>query len=330
MTVFTAAVVAVLYGTGVYMILQRTLTRVVLGLALLVARGEPAADDRRRELGRRPAHRPLHRRGRHRRPDPAGPGAHRHRHQLRRDRLPAGAGLPELAAHPRRHRRGRHRGPPHRGARARSRLAAATARGRRGRGTDRATSVDEACLLPFPVVVPLLFAVFDRAAHRSRRGAAGHRHHRRSPPRWPRPSPSWSSSSATAPRPSPSAAGGAPIGITLVADLFSALHARREPRSPSWRCWCSPSASATATTTLAFHPVYLVLTAGVALSFLTGDLFNLFVSFEMMLTASYVLITLGGRARPGPLRHDLRGDQPDRLGPLRHRHRPSSTPRPAR
>lgn len=35
MTIFTAALVAVLYGTGVYMILQRTLTRVVLGLALL-------------------------------------------------------------------------------------------------------------------------------------------------------------------------------------------------------------------------------------------------------------------------------------------------------
>ena len=30
-------------------------------------------------------------------------------------------------------------------------------------------------------------------------------------------------------------------------------------------------------------------------SFLTGDLFNLFVAFEMMLTASYVLLTLGGR-----------------------------------
>lgn len=35
MTVWTAAVVAVLYGTGVFMILQRTLTKVVLGLALL-------------------------------------------------------------------------------------------------------------------------------------------------------------------------------------------------------------------------------------------------------------------------------------------------------
>src|SRR5690606_6317012 len=38
-----------------------------------------------------------------------------------------------------------------------------------------------------------------------------------------------------------------------------------------------------------------VLAAGVAASFLTGDLFNLFVAFEVMLMASYALITLGGR-----------------------------------
>jgi multicomponent Na+:H+ antiporter subunit D len=46
---------------------------------------------------------------------------------------------------------------------------------------------------------------------------------------------------------------------------------------------------------VAFHPVYLVLAAGVSASFVTADLFNLFVAFEMMLAASYVLITLGGR-----------------------------------
>jgi multicomponent Na+:H+ antiporter subunit D len=46
---------------------------------------------------------------------------------------------------------------------------------------------------------------------------------------------------------------------------------------------------------VAFHPVYLVLAAGVFASFVTADLFNLFVAFEMMLAASYVLITLGGR-----------------------------------
>ncbi|MDJ0769119.1 MAG: Na+/H+ antiporter subunit D [Ilumatobacter sp.] len=44
-----------------------------------------------------------------------------------------------------------------------------------------------------------------------------------------------------------------------------------------------------------FHPVYLVLAAGVSASFVTADLFNLFVAFEMMLAASYVLITFGGR-----------------------------------
>ena len=38
-------------------------------------------------------------------------------------------------------------------------------------------------------------------------------------------------------------------------------------------------------------PVMLVLTAGVSLSILTGDLFTLFVAFEIMLTASYVLMT---------------------------------------
>ena len=43
-----------------------------------------------------------------------------------------------------------------------------------------------------------------------------------------------------------------------------------------------------------FHPCYLVLSAGIAMAFLTGDLFNLFVAFEVMLVASYVLITLEG------------------------------------
>ena len=51
-----------------------------------------------------------------------------------------------------------------------------------------------------------------------------------------------------------------------------------------------------------FQSVYMILAAGVAGSFITGDLFNLFVSFEVMLTASYVLLTLGGtreRVRSG-------------------------------
>ena len=45
-----------------------------------------------------------------------------------------------------------------------------------------------------------------------------------------------------------------------------------------------------------FHPTYLVLTAGVTNAFLSGDLFNLYVGFEILLVASYVLLTLGGTA----------------------------------
>lgn len=43
-----------------------------------------------------------------------------------------------------------------------------------------------------------------------------------------------------------------------------------------------------------FHPTYLVLMAGVSNAFLAGDLFNLFVGFEILLFSSYVLLTLGG------------------------------------
>jgi multicomponent Na+:H+ antiporter subunit D len=44
-----------------------------------------------------------------------------------------------------------------------------------------------------------------------------------------------------------------------------------------------------------FHPSLLALTAGVSASFLTADLFHLFVAFEVLLAASYVLLTLGGK-----------------------------------
>src|SRR5699024_5839045 len=46
---------------------------------------------------------------------------------------------------------------------------------------------------------------------------------------------------------------------------------------------------------LYFYPFVHFLIAGVNGSFLTGDLFNLFVTFEVMLLASYVLLTLGAK-----------------------------------
>lgn len=87
----------------------------------------------------------------------------------------------------------------------------------------------------------------------------------------------------------------APVGISLVADRLSALlllvstlvtlavlvYAIDQRITDLGR--------STASTT--FHPMYLMLCAGVSLAYLTGDLFTLFVAFELMLTASYVLIT---------------------------------------
>ena len=46
-----------------------------------------------------------------------------------------------------------------------------------------------------------------------------------------------------------------------------------------------------------YYPTYLVLGAGVFNAFIAGDLFNLYVGFEILLVSSYVLITLGGTSQ---------------------------------
>src|SRR5690554_5050728 len=43
-----------------------------------------------------------------------------------------------------------------------------------------------------------------------------------------------------------------------------------------------------------YHPTYMVLAAGVFNAFIAGDLFNLYIGFEILLVASYVLMTVGG------------------------------------
>ena len=87
----------------------------------------------------------------------------------------------------------------------------------------------------------------------------------------------------------------APVGIALVADRLStllllvstlvALAVLVYAISQRIADYGRRMASST------FYPMYLVLSAGVSLAYLSGDLFTLFVSFEIMLTASYVLIT---------------------------------------
>ncbi len=100
----------------------------------------------------------------------------------------------------------------------------------------------------------------------------------------------------------------APVGIVLVADQLAALMLVVSAAvtlcvllySIGQRQWETGTAP---TPVAVFHPTYLVLTAGVTNAFLAGDLFNLFVGFEILLAASFVLITLGGtenRIRTGP------------------------------
>ena len=89
----------------------------------------------------------------------------------------------------------------------------------------------------------------------------------------------------------------APAGITLVADRLSALLLLVSAGVLLAVLLYAIGQGITdgPTSGLAvFHPCYLVLSAGIAMAFLTGDLFNLFVAFEVMLVASYVLITLDG------------------------------------
>ena len=85
------------------------------------------------------------------------------------------------------------------------------------------------------------------------------------------------------------------IGITLVADLFAALLLVISLIAIAAVLMYSIGHRRTADAGTIFHPLYQAMTAGVSLAYLTGDLFNLFVAFEILLTASYVLLTLGGR-----------------------------------
>lgn len=88
----------------------------------------------------------------------------------------------------------------------------------------------------------------------------------------------------------------APFGITLVVDRFSALLMLVSAMVLVLVLVYAISQGADderlADITIVFHPAYLLLASGVCYSFATGDLFNLFVAFEVMLCASYVLITL--------------------------------------
>jgi len=86
----------------------------------------------------------------------------------------------------------------------------------------------------------------------------------------------------------------APFGISIVFDSLSGLLICAAAMVALGAYIHSFSVMDPRTERRYYHPLMQLLVFGVNLSFLTGDLFNLFVSFEIMLMASYALLTIGG------------------------------------
>ena len=89
----------------------------------------------------------------------------------------------------------------------------------------------------------------------------------------------------------------APFGITLVADMMAAVLVFTTAIIGLAGLLFAFKSIGEAHEKFYVYPMILVLICGVNGSFLTGDLFNLYVFFEVFLVASYVLITMGGARR---------------------------------
>ena len=86
----------------------------------------------------------------------------------------------------------------------------------------------------------------------------------------------------------------APFGISLVADLLSASLVVVTGALGVAVMIASFGGVDIRRESFGYYPLLLVLLFGVSGAFLTGDIFNLFVMFEVMLIASFVLLALGG------------------------------------
>ena len=85
----------------------------------------------------------------------------------------------------------------------------------------------------------------------------------------------------------------APFGITLVADLLSAVMVVITAIVGLAVAIFAISDIGEEEREKGFHSIYQMLLAGVMGAFLTGDLFNLYVWFEVMLISSFSLLALG-------------------------------------
>ena len=84
------------------------------------------------------------------------------------------------------------------------------------------------------------------------------------------------------------------VGISLGADVLSALMVMITGFIGFAGLLHAPASVPEGDEARGFQPLYLVLLFGVSGAFLTRDLFNLFVWFEVMLLSSFVLIAMGG------------------------------------
>jgi multicomponent Na+:H+ antiporter subunit D len=88
----------------------------------------------------------------------------------------------------------------------------------------------------------------------------------------------------------------APFGITIVADLLSAIMILITSVSGFLVYIYSLQSIDDTRIKFGYYPVWLFLMFGLCGAFLAGDVFNLYVWMEVMLVSTFVLLTLGGTA----------------------------------
>jgi len=86
----------------------------------------------------------------------------------------------------------------------------------------------------------------------------------------------------------------APFGITFVADTLSALLVVLTATSGLAVSVFSVGSVRNARIKFGYFPILHLLIMGLSGAFLTGDIFNLYVWFEIIIISSFVLITIGG------------------------------------
>ncbi len=85
-----------------------------------------------------------------------------------------------------------------------------------------------------------------------------------------------------------------PFGISMVSDMFSVLLVISSLVIALFVVWYSIVSLDEKRETSYYYPAILFMLTGINGAFTTGDIFNLFVFFEVLLISSYVLIVLGG------------------------------------